>query len=296
MLGNAFARLTSSPLVAIHIATLLFGLAGVLGAVLDLNAIEVTFGRTLFASAALYLVCRAVSSRSSVQRPSRSRGILLLSGALLAFHWVSFFAAIKFSTVAIGLITFATCPVFVALLEPVAYKEGWRVESFVAAGFVMLGVFIISGASSGELIYWRGILWGLASGLSFAVLQLLNRSLIQSSGALNTAMVQNCVASIILLPWVVLELSNISAHQWLLLVFLGVVCTALAHTLFINALKQVSATTASLIAAGLEPVYGASLAVLILSQIPSANMLAGGVLILITVLLVSRYTPHRNSE
>ena len=47
------AQLAKAPLVSVHIATVLFGLAGVLGASVGLNAIEVTFGRTLFASLAL---------------------------------------------------------------------------------------------------------------------------------------------------------------------------------------------------------------------------------------------------
>jgi len=51
------------------------------------------------------------------------------------------------------------------------------------------------------------------------------------------------------------------------------------------ALKRVNVSTASLIAAGLEPVYGVVLAVIILAQKPEPNVLLGGAIILVTVVL-----------
>jgi len=191
------------------------------------------------------------------------------------------------STVAIGLVTFSTCPVFVAVLEPFLFKEKWRASTLLASLMVLTGVLVISGISSGEVIYSRGILFGLASGFTFAILQLLNRRFANSSGPVATSLIQNSVASIVLLPIVYTGLNQIEMPQWALLVVLGVACTALAHTLFINALKRVSVSTASLIAAGLEPVYGVVLAMLILFQKPAIHVVVGGAIILATVLLFS---------
>ena len=46
-----------------------------------------------------------------------------LSGVILAIHWLTFFHAIQVSTVAIGLIGFATFPIFVTFLEPIMYRQ-----------------------------------------------------------------------------------------------------------------------------------------------------------------------------
>lgn len=279
--------MTSAPLLCVHIATLLFGLAGVLGAVSGLGAIEVTFGRTVFATLALLLVCRGMKISTTEISTHGSRWLLLISGVLLAFHWVSFFAAIQYSTVAIGLVTFSTCPVFTALLEPVVFKEKWRVVNLLAALLVLVGVLIISGVTGGELRYGQGIFLGLLSGLSFAVLQLLNRQLANVSGALVTATIQNAVAALVLLPVVFFSIVEFAFSQWVILLVLGVVCTAFAHTLFINSLKQVKVSTASLITAGLEPVYGVVIAVFVLSQKPSLNVIVGGLIVLLPVLYVT---------
>ncbi len=267
------------PLVSVHIATLLFGLAGVLGAAVGLTAIEVTFGRTLFASIAL-LVVWWFSARHDGAVISV---LVVFSGVLLAIHWVTFFASIQASTVAIGLVMFSTCPVFVALLEPVFFREPFKPSALLPAVLVLVGVVIISGVHRGELIYARGIMLGIASGASFAVLQLVNRKLTNTAGPVETSMVQNVVATVLLLPIVAGGLTAIQSSQWLVLIFLGVGCTALAHTLFIDALRRIRVATASLIAAGLEPVYGIVLAALFLSQWPGSHVLIGGAIILITV-------------
>ena len=287
MLRRFIAALNHAPLVSVHLATLLFGLAGVLGAAVGVNAIEVTFGRTLFASLALAVVCWLAKTPLKLHIKSFDSFLLLISGVLLAFHWVVFFAGIQYSTVAIGLVTFSTCPVFVSLLEPLIFKEPRGPYAVLAAFLVLLGVVIISGVHTGELVYLKGIALGIVGGFSFALLQLLNRRLASNDGALVTSLVQSCVAALVLLPVVFTGLGNIQSHQWLLLMVLGVACTALAYTLFIAALKRVKVSAASLIAAGLEPVYGVVLAAIILSQRPAPNVLIGGAIILATVMLVT---------
>lgn len=286
------ATFSSAPLLSVHFATLLFGLAGVLGAAVGLGAVEVTFGRTLFASLALLLVCRGLQVPSSLDFKSTDTWLLLFSGILLAFHWVVFFATIQISTVAIGLITFSTCPVFTALLEPLFFREKWRGDYLAAALFVLIGVLIISGAATGEFSYIKGVVYGLISGFSFALLQLLNRRLTNANGALVTVTVQNSVAALVLLPMVFFSIKSFTVSQWAYLLVLGVFCTAIAQTLFINALQRVSVSIASLIAAGLEPVYGIIVAALLLSQKPEPNVIVGGVIVLGAVLFVTNKRRH----
>lgn len=270
-------------IISIHIATLLFGLAGVLGAAVDLGPIEITFGRTLFASIALLAV---FILSGKVETPVITR-LSVFAGLLLAIHWISFFASILHSTVAVGLITFSTCPVFVALLEPKIFSEKFRPVTLIAALFVLVGVFIITGAATGDTVFIKGIAYGIFSGASFAVLQLINRHLAKTSGPVATSLIQNSVASLLLLPVVGGGLAAIQSNQWLTLAFLGVGCTALAHTLFIYSLKRVRVATASMIAAGLEPVYGIALAAVLLAQWPGHHVFVGGFIILATVLLIS---------
>ena len=77
------------------------------------------------------------------------------------------------------------------------------------------------------------------------------------------------------------------------LVVLGVFCTALAHTLFIASLRRVSAHTASVVAA-LEPVYGIALAAWLLSEVPTLRTLAGAALIVGAAILATTPSERMN--
>jgi drug/metabolite transporter (DMT)-like permease len=65
----------------------------------------------------------------------------------------------------------------------------------------------------------------------------------------------------------------------LLLILLGIVCTAVAHSLFISGSSNVKAQTASIIAS-LEPVYGIIFSMILLSEIPTLQITLGGLIIL----------------
>ena len=71
-----------------------------------------------------------------------------------------------------------------------------------------------------------------------------------------------------------------------LVLVLGLLCTAFAHTLFIMCLKRLTAHTASVIAA-LEPVYGILLAVFLLDEFPGWRTWAGAVLIVGAAMLAT---------
>ncbi len=142
----------------------------------------------------------------------------------------------------------------------------------------MLGVFWVIPPLNFTLTQTQGAMWGLASGLSFALLALLNRKLVNRFAGQQVALCQNFTAFLVLLPWALPSPQEPTLPDWGLLLLLGVVFTAWSHALFIQGLKRVSAGTASLIAT-LEPVYGIFAAWVLLKQAPSLTTLFGGVLI-----------------
>ena len=47
--------------------------------------------------------------------------MLLLSGAILGAHWIAFFKSIQVSTVAIGLLSYVSYPLFTSVIEPIFF-------------------------------------------------------------------------------------------------------------------------------------------------------------------------------
>jgi drug/metabolite transporter (DMT)-like permease len=266
-------------LLQIHAAVLLFGFVGLFGKLLQpLPPAVIVFGRVVFAAAALVVIaaCRRLPL---VPRPRRSLVALAALGPLLAVHWTTFFLSVQASSVAVALITFATFPVFAALLEPPLFRERLRAADVLLALAALAGVVVLTpGFTLGDRAT-QGVLWGVASGLTFALLSLLNRKLVRHHASVTLALYQDAFAAVALLPFVLVERPSVTARHLLLLLVLGVLCTAVAHSLFIAGMHGVKARTAGMITC-LEPVYGAVLAALFLGEVPTVRAAAGGLIVL----------------
>jgi len=125
----------------------------------------------------------------------------------------------------------------------------------------------------------RGAAWGVLSGLTFAVLTLLNRMQVGKYPPLTVTFYQLGFATLFNLPFVILSGVMPSARDLLLLLALGTICTALAHALFIASLRHIKAQLAS-ITTGLEPVYGIVFAYLLMGEVPASRTIFGGLIIL----------------
>jgi drug/metabolite transporter (DMT)-like permease len=265
-------------LFEIHIAVFFFGLAGLFGKLVNQPPTVIVFGRVFYAMAFLL---PALWLRRQSLRLNRSRDYLalLLQGFILAVHWGTFFQSIQVSTVAVGLITFSTFPIFVTFLEPLFFNEKLRPADVFLALTTFSGVLLVVPAFSLDNTTTQGALWGITSGLTFALLSILNRKYARSYSSLVVAFYQDAAAAGFLLPFLFLPGPMITLQDMLLLALLGIVFTGVAHSLFIKGLATIKAQTASIIAS-LEPVYGILAAAILLAEMPALREIAGGVVIL----------------
>lgn len=298
-----------SALAAAHGVAVLFGLTGILGALIRFDAVAITAGRAGFAATAL-LVLALVQRRPLLQGLGpRRAGIVLASGFLLAVHWITFFMAVKVGGVAVATLGFASFPAFIALLDVMLFRERiGRAEGTMLA-LVTLGLVLVTPSFDVGDQGTVGLLWGLASGLSFAGLAICNRRGNRGMDAIQVAFWQNLVVALLVLPLLGLSLAPpqvarsqapsswvtgaaaIDWASWFWLAVLGILCTGLAHTLFVKSLESLDARRAGMIIA-LEPVYAIACAWWLFGEEPSGRMLVGASLIILaTVLLAMGHTP-----
>jgi drug/metabolite transporter (DMT)-like permease len=266
-------------LVEVHLAVVLFGFTGLFGKWLALSPALIVFGRVVFAAATLAAVL-AVSRRSFLVSPRSDLIRLAACGLILAVHWTVFFKSVQVSSVAVGLLAYSSFPVFTAFLEPLLGRERWDPASLALALLCVVGIgLIVPGFDLSDAVV-QGVLWGLAAGLTFAVLSLLDRRLASRHPSLIVAFYQDLFAAVLLLPAVVGRGLPSSGRDWALVALLGVFCTAAAHALFIDGMRAVGARTASIVSS-LEPVYGILLALVFLKESPSLRTVSGGALVLL---------------
>ncbi len=267
-----------APILQLHLATLLFGTAGVIGRATALSPLTLVEARSGLGALVLLCVAWARKVPFAVKPADGSRLIAL--GLLLAFHWYSFFNAIRLSGVAIGLLSFSTFPIFIVLIAP--YVDGKRIRKahLLLIPVMLLGLSLMAPVQQGDWQNAAGAGWGVASGLTFALVQIMGRILVRRHSPIKISAYQNAVAALVLLPLMTRAELPTSVLTIAELLFLGIFCTALAHTLFIAGMRTVSASTVSMFTY-LEPVYGCAMAALLLHEIPTVRTVAGGVVILL---------------
>lgn len=271
------------PMVQLNFAVALFGLSGLLGKATTASPLCIVAGRTVFgalAFALLFLTGLLNWPGGPWQRYLR----LAWPGCILAVHWVCFFQAIQVSSVAVALLAYSSFPVFTTLLEPVLFREARRHRDLLTAGLVLLGVVILVPSFDLNNNTTAGICWGVVSGLTFAILLMMNRGLALQFPPAVIAAGQSAFAALVLVLFLPAYYRPLTPTDWLLLGILGVVFTALAHFLFIDSLRSVRAQYASIVSAQ-EPVYGSLFAWVLLGEVPTARTIGGGTLILAAVLI-----------
>ena len=268
--------------ISVNIAVLLFGLAGLFAKWIHQPALVITFGRVFFSSVSLgiYMIIRKQSFHLSDRKDLYQ---LVIAGAVLAVHWWTFLESIQLSTVAIGTITFSSFPLFVTFLEPMVFHQPLKPRNVLFAVLLVIGVLVTIPEFSVENNIFLGILVGMVSALAYAVLTVMNKRFAGRYSGTLTAFYEQATAAVLLLPFVLKMGIHLSLSDFCLLLFLGIVTTALAHTLFISSLKEIPAQLAG-VCSSMETVYGILFALLLLGEVPSMREIIGAVIIVSVVI------------
>ncbi len=142
--------------------------------------------------------------------------------------------------------------------------------------FVIAGIYIIFAF---QKMYALGIVLALVSAFLGALFTILNKKFVyQDEPAPVTfiELISGFVFLSVILPWM-LPVFNFSFEipkgiDWLWLILLSVVCTSVAFTLSLEALKKISAFTMNL-SVNLEPLYSIVLAIILFKE---DELLSGG--------------------
>lgn len=265
-------------IISLHLAVMLFGLAGVIGKFVSIPAILSTFGRVFFSSLFL-LILTLIKKEKIVLRCKKDYMMMVIAGIIMAIHWFTFLQAIVMSSVAIGTITFATCPLFMTFLEPLVYHEQLKLKNVIVALIMFIGVLITVPEFSFENQVTLAIIIGLIGSFSYALLCLVNRYFSNHYSGRMICLYEQGIAAIVLFPALFLVKTTITSIDLVAIIFLGVVCTAIAHSIYVSSLKKVKVQTAGVIS-GMETVYSIIFALIFLHEIPGLKAILGGLVIL----------------
>jgi drug/metabolite transporter (DMT)-like permease len=212
----------------------------------------------------------------------------LIAGVLLALHFVGFFLAMRWTTVAAGTALVALQPIFAALFVKLS---GGHIPSKAWLGMIVsfIGVGLVAGVDL--QISYKAFLGDLAAIISAALAAAYIMAGSKAQRTLETTTYTTIcyfICSMTALPMALIagnEIFSFSAKEWWILLGLILGAQLLGHSMFNSALKRVSPAIVSLIVFFEVPV-SAVLAFWWLGQKPPAGIIPGIVLILIGCILV----------
>ena len=212
----------------------------------------------------------------------------LVAGVAMGVYQPLYFWGVAMTSVAVGsLIAICSAPLLITLLAAMFLDERIDTRTWTAllvgitgAALLTLGPHGLSKPPPGFLI---GVALELGAGLSYAVYAVAVKGLVHRAPPLSIAAVTFSIAALSLLPLLFVEWPVADARGWALLVYLGVVPTALAYALYAIGLRTTRVTVSGVLTL-VEPLTATLLGVLFFGDRLGQVGAVGAALLLVAVL------------
>ena len=255
----------------LHLIVFIWGFTAILGALITIDAIPLVFFRMALAVVFIIVYFLITKKRFYIDR----QGVLkfIITGIIIALHWIFFFKAIKVSNVSVALVTMSTGAFFTSLIEPVFFKRK------IKALEIILGLIVIGGLSiifTFESQYKLGIIYALTSSFLGSLFAVLNGLFIKRYNANSISLYQLLFGTLFVTVYLFLNNSfsvsffSLQNLDWIYLFILSSICTAYAFIASVKVMKYLSPYTVML-TINLEPVYAIILALLIFGDKEKMN-------------------------
>lgn len=234
----------------------------------------------------------AVADRSVFRIQARDIWRFVVIGVFgMAVTNFSYYFTVQQSTVATAILIQYTAPVLVMAYSVfVSKEEGFNSAKMASLALALIGCYLaVSGGSSSEirLSGWV-VLTGLLSSLCFAFLLIASKRILRSYSTWTMLIYAFGFAALFWLvvnpPWVIAE-KGYTPDDWRVLFFFAIVSILIPHSLFTSSLRHLEASTAGILST-IEPVIAIVIAYLALGESLSVIQLAGGLGVVLAVVLL----------
>ena len=216
--------------------------------------------------------------------------VLIVSGAAIGINWILLFEAYRYTTVATATLCYYLAPMFVLLASPLVLKERLTLRKLVCVIVSSIGMFFVSGVAENgipSISELTGVLLGLGAAAFYATVVLLNKKM-TGIAATDRTLMQLGLAALAVLPYIFLT-ENLSAFELSLpalglLLFVGIIHTGIAYTMYFGSLKALKAQTAAILSY-IDPIVAIILSALLLREHMGVGGIVGAVLILGSALI-----------
>jgi drug/metabolite transporter (DMT)-like permease len=285
---------------------MLFALGGVAAKVLrsaDMDAFRLTQIRTT--GAALILITFAVLKGKSqlYARKDELKDLIIFGTVGVAAVTSFYFFAIKYLYVSVALVIEFTASIWIVLYLRFIKKKQVSPIMWWGIACAFSGLFLLSQIWTGTTLHPLGVAVAFADAVALAIYFLLADRLSQKRSSLSLMSWGIGVAAVfwaLVLPWwnfpfeyltntYSLEgnLSNYSAPGWALILWIIVIGTVIPYLLTVTGIRELSASTGSVIGM-IEPLFAGAIAWWLLSEAFNTTQLIGCAVLLLGIYLADK--------
>ena len=291
-------------------AAMLFAFGGVAAKVLrsaDMDAFRLTQIRTT--GAALILITFAVLKGKSqlYARKDELKDLIIFGTVGVAAVTSFYFFAIKYLYVSVALVIEFTASIWIVLYLRFIKKKQVSPIMWWGIACAFSGLFLLSQIWTGTTLHPLGVAVAFADAFALAIYFLLADRLSQKRSSLSLMSWGIGVAAVfwaLVLPWwnfpfeyltntYSLEgnLSNYSAPGWALILWIIVIGTVIPYLLTVTGIRELSASTGSVIGM-IEPLFAGAIAWWLLSEAFNTTQLIGCAVLLLGIYLADKARAH----
>ena len=221
------------------------------------------------------------------------------AGAGSALYQVTFFSGLRLTGVAVGtIVAMGSTPIIAAVLDYFLQKEKLTPRWYIATLLSITGgILLVLGGSSQLKTNPLGILLALMAGFSYAVLALANKRLVAHHPPFTVVAVNSTIGALLLSPLLfTTDLSWLANPPGLgVVLYLGLITTALAYGIFAKGLRIVSVHNAATLTLA-EPLTAALLGILIVGEELTPSAFIGMALIFCGLLILTLNYPSKSNS
>jgi drug/metabolite transporter (DMT)-like permease len=196
------------------------------------QANEISIGIVRLAIGAIGIALLAKGKKQKLIARENIKWMLLL-GFIFSVHWFTYFKSLKMATVSLGAIGVSTFGVHLLFLNWFFFKEAIKKTDIFAVLVALVGVILVTPDGGMEPEYFIGFLLAMISGFFYACLPIINRKAKHLTTE-QKAFGQFGFGLLFFAGFAPMGQWQLSSFDWFGLVVLGIVCTLIAHTLWIK--------------------------------------------------------------
>ena len=225
----------------LHLIVFIWGFTAILGALISIDAIPLVWYRMTLA--VLFIIIYFLIKKKSFRIDTKSLFKFLITGVIIALHWIFFFKAIKVSNISFALVTMSTGAFFVSFIEPIFFKRKIKPLEIVLGLMVIVGLYIIFNFESQ---YQLGIFYALISSFLSALFSVFNGLFVKRHHANTISLYQLFFGALFITIYLFItggfsySFFEITQSDWLYLILLSSVCTAYAFITSVKVMKYLS--------------------------------------------------------